>query len=226
MRYYPAYLDLADRRVLVVGGGAVAESKIVQLVEARARVLVVSPTLTTRLESMKQAGVLEHRESHFDSTDLEGVVLVISATNDESANREVAETASKQGVLHNVVDQPALCNFITPAVVARGELQISISTGGGSPSLAQRVKREVATLIGPEYGDLLLLAAEMRQRARNQVADFDERRALLHAFVESEALDLIRAGRREEAARIANMLLDRAGASEQESHVSPITNRV
>jgi siroheme synthase-like protein len=226
MRYYPAYLDLADRRVLVVGGGAVAESKIVQLVEARARVLVVSPTLTTRLESMKQTGVLEHRESHFDSTDLEGVVLVISATNDESVNREVAETASKQCVLHNVVDQPALCNFITPAVVARGELQISISTGGGSPSLAQRVKREIATLIGPEYGDLLLLAAEMRQRARNQVADFDERRALLHAFVESEALDLIRVGRREEAAHIANMLLDRAGASEKESHVSPITNRV
>jgi len=226
MLYYPAYLDLADRRVLVVGGGTVAESKIIQLVEARARVLVVSPTLTTRLESMKQAGALEHREGQFDSTDLEGVVLVISATNDESVNREVAETASDQGVLHNVVDQPALCNFITPAVVARGELQISISTGGGSPSLAQRVKREVATLIGPEYGDLLLLAAEMRQRARDQVADFDERRALLHAFVESEALDLIRAGRREEAARIANMLLDRAGVSEQESHVSPITNGI
>jgi len=226
MLYYPAYLDLADRRVLVVGGGTVAESKIIQLVEAGARVLVVSPTLTTRLESMKQAGALEHREGQFDSTDLEGVVLVISATNDESVNREVAETASDQGVLHNVVDQPALCNFITPAVVARGELQISISTGGGSPSLAQRVKREVATLIGPEYGDLLLLAAEMRRRARDQVADFDERRALLHAFVESEALDLIRAGRREEAARIANMLLDRAGVSEEESHVSPITNRV
>jgi siroheme synthase-like protein len=216
MRYYPAYLDLADRRVLVVGGGAVAESKIIQLVEARARVRVVSPTLTMRLESMKQADILEHREGHFHSTDLDGVVLVISATNDECVNREVAETASEQGVLHNVVDQPALCSFITPAVVARGELQISISTGGGSPSLAQRVKREVATLIGPEYGDLLLLAAEMRQRARDQVPNFDERRALLHAFVESEALDLIRAGRREDAARIANMLLDRAGVSEGE----------
>jgi precorrin-2 dehydrogenase/sirohydrochlorin ferrochelatase len=221
MRYYPAYLDLMNRTVLVVGGGTVAESKIIQLIDARACVRVVSPTLTSRLESIKQAGILDHRAGRFEAADLDGVVLVISATNDEAVNREIADLAGHRGVLHNVVDQPALCDFITPAVVSRGELQISISTGGGSPSLAQRVKREVATLIGPEYGELLLLAAEMRQRARDQVPDFDERRALLHAFVESEALELIKAGRRDEAAGIANMLLNQAATEEKESHDCP-----
>ena len=89
-------------------------------------------------------------------------------------------------------------------LITRGELQISVSSGGGSPALVQRVKREVAALIGEEYGRLLELAAEMRAEAKRRVPDFEQRRALLHAFVESTALDLLRAGQSEEAQRIAH----------------------
>jgi len=114
----------------------------------------------------------------------------------------------ERGALCNVVDQPDLCNFITPALVTRGELQISVSTGGGSPTLTQRVKREVAALIGEEYGVLLELAAEMRAEAKDRIADFERRKEVLRAFVESDALDLIRAGRLDEARALAGRFLE------------------
>jgi siroheme synthase-like protein len=131
-------------------------------------------------------------------------------------NEEVVQLAASRNLLCNVVDQPALCNFITPALVTRGELQISVSTGGGSPSLTQRVKREIGEVIGEEYGELLELAAEMRAEAKRRIPDFERRRRVLHAFVESEAIELLRQGRRDEARSIARTLLDEAEAGEGE----------
>jgi len=207
MRYYPINLDLKGRPVLVVGGGGVAEGKAEQLVEAGAQVRVVSPTLTAGLQELVGRGVIGHRRGAFAESDLDGVKLVISATDDQEVNEAVARAAAARELLCNVVDQPALCDFITPALVTRGDLQISISSGGGSPSLVQRVKREVAALIGEEYGELLELAAELREAAKQRVPDFERRRTLLHAFVESEAIELLREGRRADAQRLARDLL-------------------
>lgn len=210
MRYYPIYLDLKERTVLVVGGGAIAEGKTIQLVEAGARVRIVSPTLTPQLAAMAGRGVITYRNDLFSADDLDGVLLVISATDEQAVNEAVWRAANKRGLLCNVVDQTALCNFITPALVTRGQLQISVSTGGGSPALVQRVKREIAELIGAEYGELLALAAEMRAAVKARLPGFEERRQVLHAFIESEALELIRAGRRDEARQLARKLLEAA----------------
>ncbi|HEY7184678.1 MAG TPA: bifunctional precorrin-2 dehydrogenase/sirohydrochlorin ferrochelatase [Blastocatellia bacterium] len=207
MRYYPIYLDLKGRDALVVGGGAVAEGKALQLVEAGARVTVVSPELTEALSAAAGRGEITHIAGSFVEENLNGVFLVISATGDRRVNEKVANAARERGLLCNVVDQPDLCDFITPALITRGELQISVSTGGGSPTLTQRVKREVAALIGEEYGALLELAAEMRAEAKSRVADFERRKDALRAFVESGALDLIRAGRRDEARALARRFL-------------------
>ena len=203
MRYYPIYLDLKDRAVLVVGGGLIAEGKAIQLVAAGARVRVVSPDLTPRLAELVEHGQIAYRQGKFESGDLNGVTLVISATNDQAANENVAHLAAELGLLHNVVDQPALCSFITPALIARGGIQISVSTGGGSPSVAQRVKREIGELIGDEYAELLEIAAEMRAEAKRLIPDFEQRRQALHAFAESEAIELLRKGKREEARQLA-----------------------
>jgi siroheme synthase-like protein len=208
MRYYPIYLDLKGRDVLVVGGGAVAEGKALQLLEAGARVTVVSPQLTEALRAAADRGEITHLDGSFAEGDLNGAFLAISATDDRKVNEKVAKAARERGLLCNVVDQPDLCNFITPALVTRGDLQISVSTGGGSPTLTQRVKREVAALIGEEYGVLLELAAEMRAEAKNLVADFERRKEVLRAFVESDALDLIRAGRLDEARAMARRFLE------------------
>jgi siroheme synthase-like protein len=215
MRYYPIYLDLRGRDVLVVGGGAIAEGKAMQLVKAGARVTVVSPGLTETLRAAAGRGEITHLNGSFIEENLNGRFLVVGATNDRELNEQVANAASERDLLCNIVDQPDLCNFITPALVTRGELQISVSTGGGSPTLTQRVKREVAELIGEEYGVLLELAAEMRVEAKGRVADFGQRKDALRAFVESDAIDLIRAGRRDEARAMARRFLQDAEKEEK-----------
>lgn len=210
MRYYPIYLDLKDRAVLVVGGGAIAEGKALQLVEAGARVRLVSPDLTPRLTELANSRVIEYHPHRFRIEDLHGVFLVVSATDDQAVNEDVARLAAEWGLLCNVVDQPALCNFITPALVTRGNLQISVSSGGGSPSVAQRVKREIGELIGDEYGELLEVAAEMRAEAKRLLPTYEARRKVLQAFAESDAIDLLRAGKRDDARKLAFDLLQKA----------------
>jgi siroheme synthase-like protein len=209
MRYYPVHLDLVNRSVLVVGGGPIAEGKAVQLLEAGARLRLVSPDLTAKLNDLVGDGRIDHRAKTFEADDLDGVMLVISATNDREVNESVATAARLRGVWCNVVDEPGFCDFITPALVVRGGLQIGISTGGGSPVLAQRVKREIGELIGEEYGELLELAAGMRARAKHLISDFGERRDVLRAFVESEAIELLRGGRREEARQMIEVFLQK-----------------
>lgn len=207
MRYYPIHLDLRDRGVLVVGGGTIAEGKARQLVEAGARVRLVSPELTEGLKQLVDTGRIDYRAGEFQAADLNDIRLVISATDVREVNDQVYRDARARGVWCNVVDQPEICDFITPALILRGELQIGVSTGGGSPVLAQRVKREIGELIGAEYEELLALAAEMRGEAKKLIPDFATRRDVLRAFVESEALELLRSGRREEARLIAAGLL-------------------
>jgi precorrin-2 dehydrogenase/sirohydrochlorin ferrochelatase len=163
--------------------------------------------LTEALRAAADRAEITYLGGSFAEGDLNGMFLVISATDDRKVNEKVAKAARERGALCNVVDQPDLCNFITPALVTRGELQISVSTGGGSPTLTQRVKREVAALIGEEYGVLLEIAAEMRAEAKDRVADFERRKEMLRAFVESDALDLIRAGRLDEARALARRFL-------------------
>ena len=207
MRYYPICLDLEGRPVLVVGGGIIAEGKILPLIEATAAVHVVSLTLTRKLQTLADSSVITFRQGEFVPSDLEQKLLVICATNQQAVNEAVARAANERGLLCNVVDQPTLCNFITPSLLSRGDLQISISSSGKSPTVAQRVKREISALIGDEYETLLEITAELRAEARTLIPTFDERRDFLKSFVESAALDLIRAGKAEAARELAQQMV-------------------
>ncbi len=209
MRYYPICLDLQNRPVLVVGGGVIAEGKALQLIEANANVQIVSPTLTEPLRQKVEQGIISYRQGEFAATDLDGKVLIVSATNVQAVNEAVAQAANARGLLCNVVDQPALCNFITPTIVARGDLQIAISSSGKSPTVALRVKREISDLIGEEYQTLLEITAALRAEFRNVTPDYKTRRDFLKSFVDSEALDLIRGGRVEEAKDLASKMLSK-----------------
>ncbi len=207
MRYYPICLDLQNRPVLVVGGGLIAEGKALQLLEAKASIHLVSPTLTETLRQQVEQGIMRYRQGEFAATDLDDKALVISATNVQAVNEAVAQAANARGLWCNVVDQPALCNFITPTIVTRGDLQIAISSSGKSPTVALRVKREISELIGEEYQILLEITAELRAEFRQVTPDYNTRRDFLKSFVESEALDLIRAGKIEEAKALASKML-------------------
>ncbi|RMG47841.1 MAG: bifunctional precorrin-2 dehydrogenase/sirohydrochlorin ferrochelatase [Acidobacteria bacterium] len=210
MRYYPVVLDLQNRPVLVVGGGPVAERKVISLLEAGARVRVVSPNLTARLRQMVDQGEIAHRPGRFRETDLDGVCLVIGATDDVEANARIARAAERRRLFCNIVDAPSLSSFIAPAVITRGDILIAISTSGQSPALAIRLKREIAALIGQEYARLAELLGRWRSQIMRSIPNQRLRARLFHRLVESDILELLRAGCPSEAERRARQLIERA----------------
>jgi precorrin-2 dehydrogenase/sirohydrochlorin ferrochelatase len=165
-QYYPVALDLRDRRCLVVGGGPVAESKVEGLLDAGARVTVVSPALTERLARWATAGRIAHHQREYIRSDCDGQHLAFSATDRRDVTEAVAADARRRGVWVNAADDPVYCDFLLPSVLRRGRLQIAVSTGGASPALAARVRRDLEPYFTPEYADLVELAAEVRRELR------------------------------------------------------------
>jgi precorrin-2 dehydrogenase/sirohydrochlorin ferrochelatase len=210
MKYYPAFLDLRNRLVLVVGGGEVAERKVMQLLESGARVRVVSPNLTPTLTRLAHAGEIAHRRGEFDEADLDGVWLVIGATDDGQVNQQVAHAAERRHLFCNIVDVPSLCSSLAPAIVARGDVLIAISTSGHSPALAQRLKREIAARVGQEYAQLADLMSRWRAPVLETIPHQPQRAEIFHRLVESDILDLLRAGQREQAEQRARQLVEQA----------------
>jgi precorrin-2 dehydrogenase / sirohydrochlorin ferrochelatase len=177
LRYYPIFLNLQGKRCLVVGGGEVASRKVQGLLEAGAVVVVVSPALTEPLLALAQQGAIQHDARPFQDNDVAGCALVIGATNQPAVNDAVCRAARQRGVWVNIVDTPAACDFIAPAIVRRGALQIAISTGGNSPTLAQRIRAQLEQTYGPEYAELLAWLGQERERIRRQVVDPAARKA-------------------------------------------------
>jgi precorrin-2 dehydrogenase/sirohydrochlorin ferrochelatase len=161
-RYYPLALDLRDRRVVVIGGGPVATRKAAELLKAGARLTVVSPTVSARLARWAREGRLLHRARGYRRGDLRGACLAVAATSMPEEHKKIAVEARGTATWLNVVDEPALCDFIAPAVIRRGDLTIAISTGGTNPALARRLKRTLEHLIGEEYGRATRLLGAVR----------------------------------------------------------------
>ncbi|OIP64388.1 MAG: siroheme synthase [Nitrospirae bacterium CG08_land_8_20_14_0_20_52_24] len=197
--YYPIFLNLQGERTLIIGGGRVAERKARSLLKSHAHVTVISPELTSGLRRLAQAGRIIHKERKFLSSDLNGIRLIICATNDTAVNRKAAVQAERKGILYNVVDVPELCNFIVPSMVRRGDLTVAVSTGGGSPALSKKVRQEIETLIGPEYKTFLKLLREARPKIQREIPEKSRRTRAYREVIESETLSLIRAGRIKEA---------------------------
>lgn len=155
---YPVNLDLAGRPVLVVGGGRVAVRKVEGLLAAGARVTVVAPQTDPVLDT--RPGVCVHRRPYAPS-DVTGHRLVVTATDDPAVNAAVAADADAAGIWVNSADDPANCTFTLPAQLRRGDVQVSVSTGGASPALASWLRRMLEGVVGPEYG---VLAAQLAER--------------------------------------------------------------
>jgi precorrin-2 dehydrogenase/sirohydrochlorin ferrochelatase len=189
---YPLSLKLNGRPCLVVGGGAVAERKVASLLECGADVTVVAPDATDQIRSA--SGRIKFIERPFELSDVAGALLVIAATNNPGVNSAVADAARASGALVNVVDVPDLCDFYVPALVTRGDLQITVSTGGASPALAKRIRIDLDRQFGPEFEAYLELLARVPNRARRNKAE--------EQFLESPALRLIAEGRVKDAEQI------------------------
>jgi siroheme synthase-like protein len=169
MAYYPVCLDMTDRPCLVVGGGPVAERKVAGLLDAGARVTVVSPSATDRLREWARADRIRLLPREYAAADLVGQAVVFVATDDGGINAGVARDARAVGVLVNAVDDPAHCDFILPAVLSRGEITVAVSTGGASPALARAVRDELgAYLDRDDYAALARVVTDVRRILRGQ----------------------------------------------------------
>jgi precorrin-2 dehydrogenase/sirohydrochlorin ferrochelatase len=197
--YYPAFLDLRGRRCLVVGGGAVALRKVEALLRCGAQVLVVAPDLSMELAARVRERRVEHQPREFRTEDLEGAFLVVAATDDAAANARVHEEAERRGLLVNTVDDPERCNFIVPSVIQHGPITVAISTGGASPALAKHLREQIERAVGPEHGALAELMGELRAEVKRVHADEADRRRAWQRILDSDVIDLLRAGRPEAA---------------------------
>jgi len=192
MRYFPAFLDLQNRRCVVVGGGRVAERKIRSLLRSGAEVKVVSPEITRRLVRLREKGRIRHQSRSFRLGDLQGAVLAFAATDDRETNKRVFDQASRQKIPVNVVDDPPLCSFIVPSVVERGDLLVAISTSGKSPALARLLRQHLQQEIGPEYRFFVKLLGTIRKRIMALGLRTNEKQKIFRQIAHPEILTLIR----------------------------------
>lgn len=206
--HYQVGLDLRGRPCLVVGGGAVARRKVEGLLAAGAAVRVVAPECLPMPE-----GVSVARRSFADD-DLAGVEFAVAATADRELNARVARLARARGIWVNVADDPRAGTMILPAVLRRGALQIAVSTGGASPALALRLRERLQDEFGSEYGELVALLGELRTewepRAIAAGVPPAARRAAWHAVLDQPLIELLNAGRHNEAKARAREELERA----------------
>lgn len=192
--YYAVYLDLAARSCLVLGGGAAAAEKARGLAAAGADVTVVSPAFEDELVQMGGRHYVRLLARAFVEGDLDGVELVIDASGDDPQGVRVAEAARRRRVLVNVLDRTPLCDFIAPAMVRRGALQVAISTAGRSPFMASHVRQLLEGMLGPEYGDLVELVGELRDRLRQERLPLAQQTVVYQRIPESGAIELLRDG--------------------------------
>ncbi|GBE40304.1 precorrin-2 dehydrogenase [bacterium BMS3Bbin09] len=189
MRYYPAFLDLSDRKAVVVGGGKVAERKVRSLVKAGALVEVVSPDLTTGLKTLCDQGKIRHKKRKYRSGDLRGAFIVIAATSSADVNAKVARDAKN---LVNIIDMPADGNFIVPSLVRRGNLTIAISTEGVSPAISKAVRKEIEQKYDAEFARYLRFVESLRKKAIKEIKDAKKRERFLKSLASTEILATLR----------------------------------
>ena len=180
MTLFPAFLKIEGRRCLVVGAGPVAEEKIEGLLRAGADIRVVAPEATDRIRDWVRAGKLRWERRKFRPTDFAGAFVVVAATSSPALHAQIYKKARRRSVLCNVVDDPEHCDFYYGSVVRRGSLQIAISTGGHSPALAQRLRKQIEQEFGAEYEQWLEELAATRQRLIAKTLSRERRKILLH----------------------------------------------
>jgi len=189
MAKYPIFLELQDRRAVVIGGGKVAVRKAQVLLNAGARLVVVAKRIDEMMTALCTGTTAEIVESRYSKNHLTGAVLVIAATNDHVLNKQIYKDCQELEILCNVVDIPELCDFFVPAVVKRGSLQIAVSTDGHSPAYAGHIRKKLETIFTEKHGQFLAELEALRQRIIADVPDSADRKAVFGELVDDKSFD-------------------------------------
>ncbi|MBC2711156.1 MAG: bifunctional precorrin-2 dehydrogenase/sirohydrochlorin ferrochelatase [Desulfosarcina sp.] len=192
MRYYPVNLDIRGRRCLVVGGGRVGARKVDTLIQCGAVVTVVSPEVSPALEQLAAEKAFILKQRPYQSSDVEGMFLVIGATDDETLNRQINADAEHRNLLCNIADRPEICNFILPAIVRRGDFVMAISTAGKSPAFAKHIRKRLEAQFGPEYGLLLDLMGAIRTKLLADAHEPEVHKPLFEQLIAADLLSLVK----------------------------------
>jgi len=199
MDYLPIFLKLEDRPCLVVGGGKVAARKVALLNRAGAAITVVAPGICDEIKTLAARGVVNCIEREFNDADMDGVVLVIAATDNKLVNRAVSELANQNRIPVNVVDNQGLCSFIVPSIIDRSPVQVAVSTGGASPVLARLLRARLESFIPAAYGRLAHLVDKYRQSVKQRFSDAGQRRYFWENILQGRVAELLFAGHEEKA---------------------------
>ncbi|WP_394236738.1 siroheme synthase CysG [Pseudomonas anguilliseptica] len=201
MDFLPLFHKLQDRLVLVVGGGEVAVRKARLLSDAGATLRVVAPEIRDELREMASARSGEARLRDYQSADLQGVALIIAATDDEPLNAQISAEAQALGIPVNVVDAPKLCSVIFPAIVDRSPLIVAITSGGDAPVLARLIRAKIETWIPATYGQLAGLAKRFRAQVKALFPDVQQRRVFWEDVFQGPVAESVFAGKLQEGQR-------------------------
>ena len=202
MEFLPLFHNLRGSQVLVVGGGEIALRKSRLIADAGALLRVVAPQIESQLRDLVEHGGGELILRGYEERDLDNCVLIIAATDDEPLNAQVSRDARARGVPVNVVDAPALCSVIFPAIVDRSPLVIAVSSGGDAPVLARLIRAKLETWIPSTYGQLAGLAARFRHQVKGLFPDVQQRRAFWEDVFQGPIADRQLAGQGAEAQRL------------------------
>ncbi len=209
MRYYPVFLDIAGKPAVVIGGGQVALRKVEGLLDAGAHVTVISPALHPDLEALVAAGRVRHIAREYSHGDLEGCLLAFVGTDDRSVNAAVAREGKQRGAWVNAVDDPANCDFIMPGIVRRGDIILAVSTSGGSPAMARKLREDLEQFLTEEYALMLDLVAQVRRELCDRGVKVEP--DVWNAALDAEVKRLLSQGHLDEAKqRLLRSLLEPA----------------
>jgi len=202
MRYFPVFMDLAGQKVVVIGGGETATQKVRLLLKTDARVVVIAPELTAELRGFAATARITVIERKFDPSDLTSARLIYATTGNRIVDHGVSDAAHKLNIPVNVVDDPDVCSFITPAIVDRSPVVIAVSTEGAAPVLAREIKSKLEAMLPMNFGALARFAAKLRPIVTRHIEGTGARRQFWQRFFTSSARNLILDGHENAAWKI------------------------
>ena len=199
MDFLPTFFDIKNQRCVVVGGGGIAARKASLLVQAQAQIHVVAPEICQPLEALIAKSNGTFKKGNYNDSDLDDAHLVIAATDDLAVNQAVSKAAQLRQIPVNVVDNPALCTFILPAIIDRSPVIVAVSSGGQSPVLARLIRGKLETMIPSAYGELASIVGSFREQVKQKFSSINERRTFWESVLQGPIAELVFAGKNKQA---------------------------
>jgi precorrin-2 dehydrogenase/sirohydrochlorin ferrochelatase len=210
MEYYPVFIDLKGKTVLVIGQYRVLEFKIKKLIEAGAMIRLISDILPVSLKDLVASCQVEVLDEEFQESHLDNIWLVVCGTVDSALKEKVARLTSQKNIFCNFVDEPDICSFISPSVITRGDITIAISTKGKSPALNKLIKQKISDIIGDEYKVFAELMGKIRPKVLENISSQKQRGEIFDTVVQhTKLLDLIKAREHKSAEALILEIVDK-----------------